>query len=154
MVKTLGNRRGTIIEAGASGRCRVRVEGITMWCREEELAAADEGKKRAKGPRTKAGREPLPATETARQRDGAPGPRHGEHGGRLDLHGFRVDEALARVDEEINRALLRGADRLEIVHGRGTGRIRDALHRHLASMAVVAAFRPDARNPGVTWVHF
>jgi hypothetical protein len=73
--------------------------------------------------------------------------------GRVDLHGLVVEEALARIMEEIDRSLLRGADRVEVVHGKGTGRIRNALHRHLASMAVVAAFRLDPRNAGVTWVH-
>jgi len=74
--------------------------------------------------------------------------------GYLDLHGLVVDEALARVVDEIDRSLLRGADRVEVVHGKGSGRLRDALHRHLASMTVVVAFRLDPRNPGVTWIHF
>jgi len=72
----------------------------------------------------------------------------------VDLHGLLVEEALARVVDEIDRSLLRGADRVEVVHGKGTGRIRDALHRHLASIPVVAALRLDPKNPGVTWVHF
>jgi dsDNA-specific endonuclease/ATPase MutS2 len=41
-----------------------------------------------------------------------------------------------------------------VVHGKGSGRLREALHRHLASMTVVVAFRLDPRNPGVTWIHF
>jgi DNA mismatch repair protein MutS2 len=74
--------------------------------------------------------------------------------GRLDLHGLIVEEALARLTDEIDRSLLRGADRIEVIHGKGSGRVRDAVHRYLASMPVVAAFRLDPVNPGVTWVHF
>jgi DNA mismatch repair protein MutS2 len=65
-----------------------------------------------------------------------------------------VDEALARVVEEIDRSLLRGADRVEVIHGKGSGRVREAVHRYLASLSVVAAFRMDPRNDGVTWVYF
>ena len=155
-VRTFGNRRGTILAVEKGGRYRVRVDGVTMWCREEDLAAVDAGKKRKKG----AGRQ--------REHDDHGGAAVGAHGApvrgdptdrrsggcRVDLHGLRVDEALSRVDEEINRALLNDADRLEVVHGLGTGRIRDALHTHLATLGVVAAFRLDPRNPGVTWVYF
>jgi DNA mismatch repair protein MutS2 len=73
---------------------------------------------------------------------------------RIDLHGLRVEEALTRVVEGIDRALVAGADRLEVLHGKGSGRVRDALHQHLASMRVVVSFELDPDNPGVTWVHF
>jgi DNA mismatch repair protein MutS2 len=72
----------------------------------------------------------------------------------VDLHGLGVEEAIARVVDEIDDALVRGADRIEVVHGKGSGRIRDALHRHLATMPVVAEFGLDQGNPGVTWVRF
>jgi DNA mismatch repair protein MutS2 len=72
--------------------------------------------------------------------------------GRIDLHGLTVDEAIARVVEEIDKAIRCGADRLEVVHGKGSGRIRNALHRELASLPVVASFRLDPRNAGVTWI--
>lgn len=65
-----------------------------------------------------------------------------------------VEEAIARVVEEIDLALRRGADRIEVVHGKGSGRIRDALHRKLTTIPVIATFRLDPRNAGVTWVYF
>ena len=72
---------------------------------------------------------------------------------RIDLHGMSVDEAIARVVKEIDQAIRRGADRVEVVHGKGSGRIRDALHRELAALPVVASFRLDPQNAGVTWVY-
>jgi DNA mismatch repair protein MutS2 len=137
VVSTLGNKRGTVIEVGDRGRYRVRVAELTMWCREEDLA------------------EPTPSKKPKRPRDDKPrlvddSPRRVR---RVDLHGMRVDEAIAKVVDEINRALLADVERIEIVHGKGAGRIRDALHRHLASMSVVAAYRLDPRNPGVTWAY-
>lgn len=61
---------------------------------------------------------------------------------------------MARVVDGIDRALLDGADRLEVLHGKGSGRIKEALHQRLASMRVVVSFELDPDNPGVTWVHF
>ena len=64
-----------------------------------------------------------------------------------------VEEAIVRVVEEIDQAFRRGADRVEVVHGKGSGRIRDALHRELAALPAVASFRLDPQNAGVTWVY-
>ena len=145
VVRTLGNKRGVVIEADRNGRYHVRVERITIWCREEDLAVPTEGKKK-KGTAQSSQNRP---TEPLAEKAGQAGPA-----GRVDLHGLRVDEAMARVVEEIDRALRDGADRVEVVHGKGSGRIRSALHHQLASLSVVAAFKLDPHNPGVTWVYF
>lgn len=142
VVRTLRNKRGTIIEAARSGRYRVRVEGITMSCRGEDLAAPPEVKKGKKKSTA------LAAPKASHEADGE------ARVGRVDLHGLPVEEGMARVLDEIDRVLRRGAHRMEIVHGKGSGRMRDALHRQLASLSVVAAFKLDPDNPGVTWVYF
>ena len=138
VVPAFGNKRGVVIAAGRDGRCWVRIDSVTMWCREEDLTIPA-------APRKK---KPAGKIQPAGTADEVPPP------GRVDLHGLLVEEALARVIEEIDRSLLRGADRVEVVHGKGSGRIRDALHRHLASMPVVTAFRLDPRNSGATWLYF
>jgi dsDNA-specific endonuclease/ATPase MutS2 len=144
VVRTLRNKRGLVIEAGRNGRYRVRVEGMTTSCREADLAAAPVSRKSAHqrpGPRE----TDLPDSSST---PAAPSP------GRVDLHGLLVDEGLARLMDEIDRALQRGAARVEVLHGKGSGRMRDAVHRRLASLTVVAAFKLDGDNPGVTWVYF
>lgn len=138
VVRAFGNKRGVVIAVGRDARYQVRIDAVTMWCGEADLTVAAEPRKKKA-----AGRNPSPAPAN----EAAPP-------GRIDLHGLGVQEALERVVVEIDRSLLRGADRVEVVHGKGSGRIRDALHRHLASMPVVAACRLDPRNAGVTWVHF
>ena len=156
-VRTFGNKRGVVIAASRDGRYQVRIEAVTMWCGEDELTVPAEPRKK-----TPAGDRPrghiLRGPRRARLRGGVPDTEEDSGPvappGRVDLHGLLVEEALARVVEEIDRSLLRGADRVEVVHGKGSGRIRDALHRHLASMPVVAEFRLDPRNAGVTWVYF
>lgn len=142
IVRTLGNKRGVVLEAGRGGRYRVRVEGVTVWCVEQDLAVPPQpAKKKKAGVDTMGDRGTPPSLEA--------GPA-----GRVDLHGLTVEEALAKVVDEIDHALRRGADRVEVVHGKGSGRIKHALHHHLSSLPVVKAYRLDERNPGVTWVYF
>jgi DNA mismatch repair protein MutS2 len=139
VVLSLGRKRGTIVEVGRGGRYRVQAEGVTIACREEDLALPPEPPRRAKSkPRV------APGDSSAEPPAGLPV--------RIDLHGMSVDDAIARVMESLDRAARRGADRVEVVHGKGTGRVRDAVHRHLAAIPIVAAVRLDADNPGVTWV--
>jgi len=143
VVRALRNKRGDIIAIGRDGRYQLRIEGVTMWCGEEDLAAQTEPRKK------KAGRSNPPRPgDTGADRGHIASP------GRIDLHGLIVEEALARLTDEIDRSLRRGADRIEVIHGKGSGRVKDAVHRYLATMSVVAAFRLDPVNPGVTWVHF
>lgn len=72
---------------------------------------------------------------------------------RLDLHGLRVHEALSLAEDAINKAVLADADQLELLHGIGQGKIKDALHKHLAGLKVVKRFALDPANPGVTRVY-
>jgi DNA mismatch repair protein MutS2 len=141
IVRTFGRKRGVVLAANRNGRYRVRMEGLTVSCREQDLEFA------ASGPKGRGDKPSKLEAGTASGKGAAPHRR-------LDLHGLRVEEAMERVVNEIDRSLLRGADRLEIVHGRGTGRIKSALHDHLATMPVVKAFELDQVNPGVTWVYF
>lgn len=73
--------------------------------------------------------------------------------GKLDLHGKRVAEALAEVERFIDRAIIADLDRLEIVHGVGTGKIMMALHKYLSTQSVVSSYKLDDYNPGVTWIY-
>ena len=143
VVRTLGNKRGVVVEAAPSGRYHVRVDSVMTWCRDGDLGPPPESKRK---PKKSPGRARLehPGEQT---RDTPP------HG-RIDLHGLSVTEAIEKMMTEIDRSLQRGADRLEIVHGKGSGRIKDALHKRLAQLSVVAAFRLDSQNSGVTWVYF
>jgi DNA mismatch repair protein MutS2 len=143
VVRPLGGKRGVVVETGSKGRYYVRVDGVMTWCRDDELESPPEPKRKSK-------------KSPGRARLEHPGDQAGDTAapGRIDLHGLSVTDAIERVMTEIDRSLQRGADRLEIVHGKGAGLIRDALHKRLAALSVVAAFRVDARNAGVTWVFF
>ena len=142
IVRLLGNKRGVIEKVGARGRYHVRVDGVMTWCRDDDLGRPPEAKKKKKP-------EQRPRLEHPGDQT-----REAAAAGRIDLHGLSVNEAVERVMSEIDRSLQRGADRLEIVHGKGSGSIKHAVHKRLAALSVVHAFRLDPRNSGVTWVYF
>ena len=66
----------------------------------------------------------------------------------LHLIGLRVEEALEVLDGWLDRALADGRGEVRVVHGHGTGRLRDALRQHLRRHPAVAAFRAGAPNEG------
>ena len=137
----LGKKRGVVVATGRGGRYRVQVDNTTVSCREDDLALSPEEGRRAKKTTSQ-------VTPARRGSDESAAPAS-----RIDLHGMTVEEAIVRIVEEIDQALRRGADRIEVVHGKGSGRIRDALHRELAALPVIASFRLDPQNAGVTWVY-
>ena len=76
---------------------------------------------------------------------------------RLDLRGARVDEALADVQQFVDAGLVAGVSQLEILHGKGTGALRQAIHEALARRRDVAAFGVapvEQGGDGVTLVSF
>jgi DNA mismatch repair protein MutS2 len=74
-----------------------------------------------------------------------------EHLPTLNVVGLRVDEALPLVDRLLDQAILQGAERVDIIHGVGTGRLKQAVRDHLKHHTGVKAIHGDV-NPGVTWV--
>ncbi len=67
----------------------------------------------------------------------------------LNVIGYRVDEALVMVDKTIDRAIVTGQGSLRIIHGFGTGKLRDAIREHLRSVPSVKSFSGgDERSGG------
>ena len=66
---------------------------------------------------------------------------------KLDLRGARVEEALAVLEARISAVLLAGGEQIEIVHGVGTGALRDAVRRKLRELPEVREVR-SADEPG------
>jgi len=67
---------------------------------------------------------------------------------RCDLRGLRVDEALARLTEALDRAAAQGSASVAVVHGIGTGALRDAVRRHLQESPYVDRFGPGEPGEG------
>jgi DNA mismatch repair protein MutS2 len=66
----------------------------------------------------------------------------------LDLRGARVEEALAALDRYLDDASLAGLDQVVVIHGLGTGALRDAVRERAASHPLVASTRPGERGEG------
>lgn len=74
---------------------------------------------------------------------------------RVDLRGSRVDEALAEVQRLLDEALQTNQNRLELLHGKGTGALREAIRDYLSQAPEVASFEEAPWNEGgagVTYV--
>lgn len=59
----------------------------------------------------------------------------------LDIRGSAVDEGIHEVDMFLDNAVLAGAGIVTIIHGKGTGTLRQGIHRHLKSHPSVKSFR-------------
>lgn len=66
----------------------------------------------------------------------------------LHLIGKRVEPALKELDRYLDRALLASMAQVRVVHGHGTGRLRDAVRDHLSGHAAVATHRPGGKGEG------
>src|SRR5947209_4648304 len=66
----------------------------------------------------------------------------------LNLIGQRVDDALDESDKFLDRALLEGKQAVRIIHGFGTGRLRQAIREHLRKHPAVKSWRPGEENEG------
>ncbi len=75
----------------------------------------------------------------------------------LNLLGRTVDEALAELDKYLDDAYLAHLPSVRIVHGKGTGALRKAVHNHLRRLKYVKEYRLGEYgegDAGVTIVTF
>jgi DNA mismatch repair protein MutS2 len=119
-VERLGTE-GEIVDAPArGGRVRVAAGAMRVWVEPDDLRSAGRA-------------EPAPAAAPdavkARARPAREAPRTGDN--TVDLRGMRVDDALALLETSLDR--LYGAEEptVYVLHGIGTGALRDAVRAHL-----------------------
>lgn len=75
----------------------------------------------------------------------------------LDLRGMVVDEALQKVDKYLDDAYLANLPQVYIIHGKGTGALRQAITEMLKGHPHISSFRLGSYNEGgegVTVVRF
>ncbi len=66
----------------------------------------------------------------------------------IDVRGQRVDEAVSAVDRFVDESLMAGRDTAFVVHGHGTGALRQAIRTHLTSHKAIDKFRAGEPNEG------
>ena len=75
----------------------------------------------------------------------------------LDMRGKSKEEAMAELENFLDKALMYGLLRVRVIHGRGTGALRQMVHFLLKSNAMVKSFQPESielGGDGVTVVDF
>ena len=75
----------------------------------------------------------------------------------LDIRGFRADDALQEVMNYVDDAIMVGASQVRILHGTGTGALKQIVRDYLRMQSRVASFHdgdPDRGGPGITIVEF
>ena len=75
----------------------------------------------------------------------------------INLIGKTVDEAIGELDKYLDDAFLANIDKVTIIHGRGTGALRNAIHTHLKKVKYVKSFYSagySEGNDGATIVEF
>ena len=67
----------------------------------------------------------------------------------VNVIGTHLDEAIDAVEKALDQALLSGAGRLRVIHGHGTGRLRDGLRERFRQHGAIASLKAaDAREGG------
>ncbi len=66
----------------------------------------------------------------------------------LDLRGKRAEEVEPLLDGYLNEASLSGLSRVRIIHGIGTGTVRQIVREALASHPLVTSFQPGEQGEG------
>ncbi|MGQ9839085.1 MAG: endonuclease MutS2 [Anaerolineae bacterium] len=96
-----------------------------------------------------------PSRLTLRQRGGQPAvqagvlqPRPPSPGMELDLRGMTVDDMLMELDRYLDLAYRAGLPFVRIIHGKGTGALRQAVRNELKGHSLVSEFRPGEPGEG------
>jgi DNA mismatch repair protein MutS2 len=66
----------------------------------------------------------------------------------VNVIGYRVEDALPLIDKAIDRALVKGELRLRVIHGFGTGTLKDAIRSHLNESPFVRSVCSDDPRSG------
>lgn len=133
IVVTAYGQRGTLTNQLKDGRFEAQVGLIKMTLKRDEFTLV------------KAEKEDKPKQKQINvvKRSSAKGPR-----ARLDLRGKRYEEAMQELDEFIDQALLNNMAQVDIIHGIGTGVIREGVTKYLRRNRNVKEFGYAPQNAG------
>jgi DNA mismatch repair protein MutS2 len=116
---------GVVVEPPRKGRVRVAVGSVKLWA---EVDALRRGKARGKQRRA-----PAPAVSVSPRRDPGQELTVRTADNTVDVRGLRVDEALSKVEHFADELYRRSIGIGFVVHGYGTGALREAVRERLRS---------------------
>jgi len=66
----------------------------------------------------------------------------------VHLRHLTVDEALLKLDKYLNDAFMAGLYQVRVIHGKGTGTLREVVRRELSKHPLVQSYRPAGYGEG------
>ena len=135
IIVTAYGQRGTLINQTKNGKWEVQVGLIKMMLKEDEFSLV-KVQEEAQKPKKK-------QVHVVKKSKKSAGPRV-----RLDLRGKRYEEAMQELDEFIDQALLNNIAQVDIIHGIGTGVIREGVTKYLSRNKHVKSFGYAPQNAG------
>ena len=66
----------------------------------------------------------------------------------VNVIGQHVEEAIEAAEKALDQALVSGASHLRVIHGHGTGRLREGIREHFRNHGAVASLRSGSRTEG------
>lgn len=127
-------QRGSLVKQLKAGRWEAQVGLIKMTLEEKEFNLIKVEKEAA---------QPKKRQVNVVKRSNTSGPR-----ARLDLRGKRYEEAMQELDGFIDQALLNNMAQVDIIHGIGTGVIREGVTKYLRRNKHVKSFEYAPQNAG------
>ena len=133
IVVTAYGQRGTLINQLKDGRWEAQVGLIKMTLKRDEFGLV------------KVEKDETPKKKQVHvvKRANVKGPK-----ARLDLRGKRYEEAMQELDEFIDQALLNNMAQVDIIHGIGTGVIREGVTKYLRRNKHIKEFGYAPQNAG------
>ncbi len=137
------NSEGVVMQGPRKGRVRVAVGSVKLWAETESLRRGKRSARKGRGGPSNAssagrkGTARKPAPAAALDDLSAAGPAPADEllmrtvDNTVDVRGLRVDEALAEIERFIDRLYRQSVSVGFVVHGHGTGALREAVRAHL-----------------------
>ncbi|MGF0125826.1 endonuclease MutS2 [Streptococcus alactolyticus] len=135
IIVTAYGQRGTLTNKVKDGKWEAQIGLIKMTLKEDEFTLVKVHEE-AQKPKKK-------QVNVVKKSQKSTGPR-----ARLDLRGKRYEEAMQELDEFIDQALLNNMAQVDIIHGIGTGVIREGVTKYLRRNKHVKSFGYAPQNAG------
>jgi DNA mismatch repair protein MutS2 len=126
---------GVLLESpGDKKRVRVRVGEAEVSTETSRIAGVTDDEEPVHG---KKGRMPPVGQARAMEEPGI-----------MDVRGKTAEEAIDMLESILDQAALSGTPLIRVIHGHGTGRLRQVLREYLKGSPYVSTFRPGERAEG------
>lgn len=136
-------KTGTVVEV-RDGKAMVEAGSLRLWMPREDLTVLPAG-------------DQQPQKRQVSGYAGGYASAGGDARPEVDLRGLRVDELEVRLGRALDDAILAGLPTFRIIHGKGTGALRERVQELLQCDGRVLTFRPGDHfegGTGVTVVEF